>query len=146
MPRRATKTAHTAAASIARRDVRGYMDKLGYTWKDMARLVGLTVRTLRADFARGFPSQRTRVAIENAIGAAIFTTPEEFNLRQHHKALLGEDPVLIHRDKLRALARSVGISSIEDHKDRATLLKKLLPVLEVRNLSRPKPQPTHRHD
>jgi len=83
--------------------------KRSWTSRSLALKCGLAGSTIRDQFARGFPSKRSRLLVEDAIGRPIFSGGPTWKRRKALKEALGFDPELASKDQLQAWATRRGI-------------------------------------
>jgi hypothetical protein len=86
--------------------------------RDLAEAAGIYPQTLANSMARGLPSPRCRLAVENFFGLPIFSSAPEFTRRQELIRLFGEDPNLISFRRLyrRAVGARIRGRAVAKHK------------------------------
>jgi hypothetical protein len=120
----------------------------GETYRSISELTHVAVATLKKENCLGFPSRLVRARIELGMGAAIWSKEEQLQERLRRREILGEDPVFITKDRLRALARNSALPHWGDIPNKGQFLAKLCAHLSARRAAQPisSSTNTHRHD
>ena len=122
---------------VASKSLRALMDQCGYTWADMARLVGSTCGNLKVAQSLGWPHRKLRLRIEAALGTRIFSPESVWKKRQEQKKLLGIDPAVITKKQLRAIAKTTGCRVFWTDNSKPRLLETIVAHLAVNPQFRP---------
>lgn len=91
------------------RALRALMKRLGYRWRDVARLSRCSWDTIRVGINQRWKNRRLQARIEAGLGVPIWSTSAEWARRKERFALLGRDPAFIPCQELKALARRLAV-------------------------------------
>jgi hypothetical protein len=90
--------------------------KRGWDKKILAERCGLSEPSIQHAINQGFPCQRTRFLVEDALGGPVFSTLRAWKRRKALKAAIGTDPYLMTRVSLQAWATDRGIPFSKNHR------------------------------
>lgn len=79
--------------------------------REVAARVGIRLKTLREQLAKGFPRRRLRLVMETALDAPIWSGDAEFIRRKALRARLHFDPWTISAEQLRRQMTSLKIKA-----------------------------------
>ena len=127
--------------SLECRTLRAECARRGWTTRDLSARTGLSTDCLRHLYINGFAGADSRVRIEQALGMAIFSTPEEFQRRKElAEAFEGQDPFLMRLGELNRLAAQEQVPNRSKGRNNRRVMIELL-AEHFRAKARPGAQP-----
>jgi hypothetical protein len=127
-----TRAECDAVRVIQRRQVEIEMLQRGVTGRELAGLIGLSFRNFKNQKALNFPFHITRLAIEDALGRAIWTPMREFKKRTALIALWGFDPFTRTMKSIRAHAAHVGAGQLSSQLTKNELIEAVTNYLKAK--------------
>ncbi|MEO7298995.1 MAG: hypothetical protein ABI042_10530 [Verrucomicrobiota bacterium] len=106
------------------------LDK-GWSTRDLAKKIGVDQRFVSNEVSKNFQCPSLRVRIEEVFHRRIFSTQEEYDLREYRKEIFGFDPGTKTVVQLRAFAVQNSI-----HLERQRTKKRIIEVISAALIAR----------